>query len=397
MTGENKGRYLWWGGVALCLSVFFLVAYARIYQPRYGWTKLILFGSEYAQYTLPQLQRAPHYVDPTRGGRMGYDGQYYAQIALDPSLRSPALNRALDNPAYRARRIGMPALAYLLGGGEPERVLQAFALVNLGFWFVLLGVLSLLFRPWTFTRLLCLSTALVSFGVISSMDRALTDLPAAALIFAGVLIGSWGGYAAFAAAILMRETSVLAAFACLDFQRPWRRKVWKRNLGWLTLAALPTAGWFLYVHHRFGAVQPAAGERNFGWPLQAMGARAVLALQACGHLQHGVWRHFYWLYGDFKVHEVLTLLGLCVQGLYLLTRPDPSSAFWRIGVCFLLLGAVLGPAVWAETAAAARVLLPLTICFYLLVARERGGMFWWFFILGSLSVPYGLHKLWMLG
>ena len=76
-------------------------------------------------------------------------------------------------------------------------------------------------------------------------------------------------------------------------------------------------------------------------------------------------------------------------------RRNRSSAVWRTGICFALLGCVLGPAVWEWTGAAARVLLPMTLCFYLLVARERDAWFWPFFVLGSLSVPWAVHDFWM--
>ena len=77
-------------------------------------------------------------------------------------------------------------------------MIQAYALANLLFWFVLLGALSFLFRPWTWRHLLCLGTGLLSYGVIASMERALVDLPAAALIFAGAAIGTRAGAATLA-------------------------------------------------------------------------------------------------------------------------------------------------------------------------------------------------------
>jgi hypothetical protein len=387
----------WLFCVALCLSLFVLRTYLRVYNPRFGWTKLIVIGAAGTNDDLPRLRQLTYYVDPLPEDRFGYDGQFYAQLALDPSLRDPALVAALDLPAYRARRIGLPALAFCLGWGNPGRIIQAYALANLFFWFLLLGALSSLFRPWTGKQLLCLSAGLLSYGVIASMSFALTDLPAAALVFLGAAIGSWGGYLAFSGAVLTRETSLLAAFGFLDLRRPWRSAVWRRNLGLLALAIVPLAAWLIYVGHRFGGGQGAAGEQNFAWPLQAMFARFTARVYQCAHGnpgQHAAW--YKWFYKDHNARELMTIVGIFVQGLFFILRQETQSPFWRTGVCYLALGCVLGPAVWEQAGAAARVLLPMTLCFYLLLARERAGWFWPFFVLGSLSIPYGVREFWLL-
>jgi hypothetical protein len=56
----------------------------QFYKPDTGFTSLIMFGEQFEPSASAYLQRTPHAVD--RGS--GYDGQFYAQIALDPLLRS---------------------------------------------------------------------------------------------------------------------------------------------------------------------------------------------------------------------------------------------------------------------------------------------------------------------
>ncbi len=385
--------------VVLLLSAVVIRPYVKNYSPQFGWTKTICFGPFFAKTSLPRLQRTPHYTEDGPDASYGYDGQFYAQMALDPSLQDPAFDHALDTPAYRARRIGLPAVAFCLGAGKRAWVLQAYALSNLLFWFVLLGALCWLLKPRTGRELLCLSAGMWCYGAFASMERSLVDLPAAAMLFMGLVVGSWGRYGLLAASILTRETNLLATAGFLDLGRSWRAGGWKRSLIPLALAVVPFALWMAYVHHRFGHLDHSAGERNFAFPLQTMCAVFSHSIQQC--FQEGFrqifayWWQFDWLYLNRDLHDALTIAAFWFQGLYLLVRWEVRSPLWRMGVCYLALAVVLGPAVWEDPSAAARVLLPLTLCFYLRLAREHVGWFWPFFLLGSLSLPYGLHEFWL--
>ena len=386
--------------VAGLLILFVAQAYARAYDPAFGWTRLIVFGGAYAERSLPRLQRQTHFAETNEYGRYGYDGQFYAQLAIDPSLRDPDMARAIDMPAYRARRIGLSATAFVLGWGKPRRILTAYALANALFWLVLLVAFCRLLRPRTRGALLCLAAATLCTGAVASMARSLVDLPAAALLFAGLAAGAGGvtGPAWLAAAALTRETGVLAVAGLWDGRAPWRDGGWKRLLGVVAAAVVPLGLWMLYVNVHLGH-GTTTGVGNFGPPLQAIGERCaeqVHRLAALGGRQF--WGNVLggdWLWTHYATFELATILGLCFQGLFLVLRPDWRSPCWRVGTCYLLLGTVLGTAVWEDTSAAARVLLPMTICFYLQLARERPWWFWPFFLLGSLSWPYSLRQLWL--
>lgn len=382
------------GLVVLLLIAFMVRTYAHVYRPEEGWTRLILFGAHFGPQAMPELQHTPHHVDPDPAGRFGYDGQFYAQIALDPALERSELSAALDNPEYRARRIGFPAFAYGLGLGRPWWILQAYAVSNLLFWLLLLGVLLPLLRPWTPRNLLCLCAAALGFGVIESMRKALTDVPAASLLFAGVLLGSLGGAAVLGAAVLTRETSVLAILGTLEFAGPPRR-LFLRNGARLALAIVPCALWLVYVRFRIHHGMTEGGG-NFALPLSAFFGRAAQAWgQMAAEPGNVSWSHL--LYSNYRFHELQNLFSLFAQGVYLVVRPAPRSVFWRIGVLYLVLCVCLGPAVWEETGAAARVLLPMTISFYLCLAREtRSWLFWTFFLCAAVTIPYGVHEFWEL-
>lgn len=104
------------------------------FSPQTGFTSLIRFGEAWQNRRHSSLQNLPV---ATVSASSGYDGQFYAQIALDPLLRDAEFARIIDAPAYRARRILVPATAATLGFGSPWWTLQAYALINVFCWFAL--------------------------------------------------------------------------------------------------------------------------------------------------------------------------------------------------------------------------------------------------------------------
>ena len=143
-----------------------------------GVLALLSVGQVFEPRALPALAA----LAPPANSTYGYDGQFYAQIALDPTLSDPALVPAIDNVAYRARRIALPALAWLLGAGQSAWVIHVYALLNTVFW-LLLAVCLLRHVRWQLNlrSLALLVACLWTAGTLVSLERALTDLPAAAL------------------------------------------------------------------------------------------------------------------------------------------------------------------------------------------------------------------------
>ena len=111
------GRSRWiFRAIAVALAGVFLASVARFYHPGYGFTALLGLPQDHA-YELPALRAIPHIDYPPSAS---YDGQFYAQLALEPLLRNPDIDRALDQPPYRARRILLSWTAWALGLGRPE-------------------------------------------------------------------------------------------------------------------------------------------------------------------------------------------------------------------------------------------------------------------------------------
>ena len=87
--------------VYLGLALAFAIAIGRSYDRHTGFTSSEVFGDRFRARRLPQLHDIPIYT--YRGD--GYDGQFYAQLAVAGNPLARELRVALDAPAYRSRRI----------------------------------------------------------------------------------------------------------------------------------------------------------------------------------------------------------------------------------------------------------------------------------------------------
>jgi len=367
---------------ALLLGCVLLLALllAHNWNSATGLTSLIQFGQNFETRRVPALTGVPHATYATTG----YDGQFYAQIALDPALRSSAYQTALDEPRYRARRIFLPALGYLAGAGQPEAIIACFPYLNIAFWLGLLGLLVAATRPFPFLhRAAVIAAMLFSTGALESVRLCLTDLPMATFAFAGAYM-IWRnrlprGALLLACACLTRETGLLAAAAC--FAEPHRR-AWPRNLTRLALTILPALLWFAWVGHRFPDATQPLGRDNFSPPFFAMVERLAAAVHV--------------LAGRISIQEIFTFVAvfsLLVQMFYLFRRPDWAHPLWRLGAAFALLLPFLGPAVWEVHMAACRLLLPMTFAFNWLLLAERGRPYWNWFAAGNIYALYGAIKI----
>jgi len=166
---------------------FALVLFATLvmlkFSPVTGFTSLIRFGQTWNGHRHSSLQLLPIAVVPDSNG---YDGQFYAQIALDPTLRDAEFIQVVDAPAYRARRILVPALAAILGMRNPWWTMQAYALVNVLVWVIFALLLRrhiggndwLAFARWV--------GCVFSMGAIESVRQSLVDLPALLLLLLAI-------------------------------------------------------------------------------------------------------------------------------------------------------------------------------------------------------------------
>ena len=338
------------------------LALRHAYHSHTGFSSLIVFGDKAAPQRLDTLRNVPVY---TFAQSNGYDGQHYAQIAVAGNPLDPRLDGALDSVGYRARRALLPAVAHAVGLGRPGWVLQVYALSNVVCWLLLAVLLARWwFPPTTLHNLIRWAGTLFGTGALLSVMRSLTDVPALLVVaFAARALELNRGMAAaglFALAGLVRETSVLAALSLLP--PPGTPRRWLRAFQVLALCGGPILIWTAVLALRHGHV---AGVRNFALPFAALvgKVRIIATLQRMHGFSAGV------------RGELCAVVALLTQVGFMLFRPQPAKAWWRLGAPFALLVLVLGTAVWeGEPSAATRAVLPLTLAFNLLAPNGPRGL-----------------------
>jgi hypothetical protein len=379
--------------VAVAAGAVMVGTCLNVWSPAYGLTRFFRIGQEFEQRGIAIYRATPKYVP---AARWGFDGQLYAELALDPLLRDPGMKQALDDPAYRADRILLPWLAWLGGLGRPFWVLNAYAALNPFFWLAYGVILYRLFRPYGWAGVAGFAAMLLTCGVIESTFRSLTDFPAFVLMTLAAMMGGGVGAGVLGLAVLAREINLIGLVGVLDFERPWREAL-GRNLRRIAIATVPLALWFCYVRWRF----PAEGgthllERlrgslmgdNINWPLHAIGRKLVEVVAVIR--QGGVdWPNFY---KSAPVHALLTIIATLTQCIYLLTHREWKNRLWRVGLVFVPLFLCIAYQVWYNHFTVTRHALPITLAFNLLLAArpKRRWLVW--FILGNCFVPYGIYK-----
>jgi hypothetical protein len=362
--------------LAACVGLF-ACAVLQFHDPVTGFSSLISIGDAVGNNKVAALRQVPHHVYEKSAG---YDGAYYVQLAMHPTLDNPELAKSIDNLPYRARRMLFCWAAWLLGLGQPAWIVQAHALLNVLAWFGLAWVITKWFPPTCWDRFYRWFAVMFSHGVCMSVRNSLVDLPSlllVALALRWIEQGRRGpGGVVLALAGLGKETNVLAG-AALAHGAAWRSpRAWLRFAGTVGLIALPLLAWMAYIRWKFGpADDPGMG--NFTRPLAGLAEKWGDAIAAVS------------LAGDTLNWATLAaVFALTVQFLFLLVRWRSADPWWRVGATFALMMIFLSTPVWEGFPGAfTRVLLPMTLAFNVLVPRGRR----WLPLLlaGNLSVVAG--------
>jgi hypothetical protein len=363
--------------IHLSAVALLLAGVLRFYESRSGFTALIGFGERQSASVVPALRDVPHKVYPRSSG---YDGQFYAQMAVDPLLRDPATDRSQDDPALRARRILFSWTAYVLGLGRPAWILQAFALQNVLSW-VVLGVLL---RRWfvldTPRGIALWLVTVFSAGLLWSIRESLLDGPSLLVLTLAVTSiekgRQWTAAILCGLAGLARETNTLGVFALLD---PWTWTTWRsvaRAAGLVAVAMAPLAIWFDYIHSIYRSRIFTSGETlafpfaGFLWRAQVAGEQ-ILAGAVRGDLT-----------------TIAIVLAFVTQVGWLLARPRWWDPWWRLGIAYAALLPFLGQPLWSGVLpTVVRVELPLLVAFNVgLLHVKRADLFWTLLACGNATV-----------
>lgn len=376
--------------VALAAFAFLASVYVRIWTPEHGITKLLRVGREFDERGTAVFKATPKFIDPYPAHRWGFDGQLYAEMALDPLLRDPALHHALDDPLYRGQRILLSWLAWVLGLGQPFWILNAYAAINLLFWVGYAWLAGRLFAPHGWAGLAGYAAVLVTCGVIESMQASLTDLPSFTLILWAIMTGGTAGAGILAAAALVRTTSLIGFVGLMEFPPPWR-EFFKKNLVRGLIAVVPVSLWVAYVFWRFRGREAGFDGGNLAAPFQGMmeklGEFSVTAV-------HGPirWhRLFFEIYKSYELHALLTIIAVTVQSVYLLLHREWSHRLWRWAAVVVVYFSCISFLSWESHFTITRHALPMTLVFNLLLALRPTKAWLIWFLLGNCFVPFGVR------
>lgn len=346
-----------------------------------GLTRFGGFGEKFSVNYIQSVFDAGAYVRPNSGG---YDGQFYAQIATDPTLSDPDFQKAMDEPAYRSRRILLPLIAHLLAFGDAHRAIHIYCGLNILLWF------GFAWFIWSwlkvdnardFTRWV---SCVLSMGIMDSMKYSLTDLPSMFAILLMIRYATTrplGTAAGFLATVFLKETNLLSLAALPNFDKKPKDLIWD-TLRWGIVGALTVTVfflWYRYINEKFGVFHGVSG--NFDWPFSSM-IRGGIA--AGIEVLSGNW-------DDRFIFRILAIVGFLFQFVWLLTQTKNfKDPLIRLGLVYGVLFVFLGDLVWWGYWAVCRVALPMTIVFNLRYAPKR--YFWLGMFLANLTVIHSIYR-----
>lgn len=300
------------------------------------------------------------------GDAPGYDGQFYHLLAHDPLMRR-GYAAHFDNLSLRWRRIGVPALAWLLAGGNDAAVDYLFVAIQLAFLF--LGTYWLARYAEQQGRDAIWGLAFLTVpAVLVSLDRMTIDLPLAALtvafaLYAGSTTNRTALYTVLTVAPLVRETGIILTagwFVHSALRRDWRA------LALSAATALPTLAWWGYVRSQTWA----DGTNWYGaYPLSGIIERTITG--------SGIPPLSSWLQLAAMFEEVANvgMWSAFVLAAYLAWKRS-AGCLELTAILFALFASMLGKLdIWTSAYAAGRTMTPLLLLLGLLALRGRSWAF----------------------
>ncbi|XTZ20451.1 MAG: AZOBR_p60025 family cell surface glycopolymer formation protein, partial [cyanobacterium endosymbiont of Rhopalodia fuxianensis] len=202
-------------------------------------------------------------------GEIGYDGQQFLSLALDPFLQNPETINTLDHPIYRYRRILYPLISYLLSFGNRTLIPYVMVAINCLSIIGIVWITSLYFQlnkeqKWQPLLTLCIP------GVWIVLSLGTADLLSSLLLILSFYCYRYNKPICTAFTIslacLTRETLLLIWLAILFTSIIQKKKEQSKQL---LLAWIPPFLWTLYISslNLPGAVRVKA---NFGYPFMGI-------------------------------------------------------------------------------------------------------------------------------
>ena len=108
-------------------------------------------------------------------GEIGYDGQQFLSLALDPFLQNPETINSLDHPIYRYRRILYPLVSYLLSFGNHNLIPYVMVGINAISIIIIVALTHLYFKDDTVSKFQSLFTLCIP-GIWMVLSLGTADL-----------------------------------------------------------------------------------------------------------------------------------------------------------------------------------------------------------------------------
>jgi hypothetical protein len=305
--------------------------------------------------------KGPYAAVRTRFPAQGYDGQYYYALAQSPWGRKSG-GHGIDDPVVRQSRILLPALGWLLSGGNAQLLLWVLPLINLLAIAALTALAALLalrhgLNPWW--AVLVPVAANVGLPALRTLTDVLSTLAVAGLLVTWML--RWPRWLLIPwalAAVLCREQNmavILAVMAGAAFCREGR------VCAGLAAVLAAWGAWVLTLHSMYGKWPFLGTNEHLQMPLSGLLFRWNTLDQV--HSRAGA------IVQGFAVLLLLVEIGLAVYLIRL--RPDPVVLLVALGGA--ALAAVGGWYIYTDFWSYNRVFawLPLGISLACLQVRWR--------------------------
>jgi hypothetical protein len=371
--------------ILLAISIVPSWFVAGHYNREHGFTELILFGSRFQDVELPEVKA----LHPALLSDFGYDGQYYAQLAMDPTMRRPDLRVAVPQINYRSDRYLPMLLSYIFGFGQPGAILTAYVLLNIVFWFGLVALMAAYFRGRTARQYACLVASAMTTGSLVCIERSLGDLPGATFALASALVDGAAAATLISLAALCKPTFLLA-LARYVWPLPVGGRAFLHRAGLVLLAIAAPLALHLYLRYTLGPLNQVS--QNVGGPFVHLALTE--AINWHNLMAEPFKLRFFDVTGwEWRCFEVLAPVSMLVQVIHFAIWRDPRSALWWLGATFCVLFICLGRPVTEEEIASARTVLPMTLAFNLRLAGQRGSVFWGYFIAGNFGLLWCWHDM----
>ena len=361
--------------------LLFIYCLIPSYSENKKFTKLLNIGSTYFKNAVPSLMlMEPYVIDNS----LGYDGQFYCQIATDPSLKDPELIKAIDLPAYRAQRILIPFICYVAALGDGIKAIHIYSVINIIFWIFTSFVLLHFFPIRNFRDFIAWFFTLFSYGMVFSVTRSLVDLPAAFFIILAVYFFEKnffnGGIVSLGLGVLTRETNLLSMglFSFSDIKNRYFRI--------FLVCILPLILWFFYIKFIYESSNNVGTNLNL-IPFSALMVRFTELVSLL--LNDGFKSPARW-----AITDLFSIIVQCIFVVFLIVKQKKSffsSPLNRLSILYFILVACSSYPIWEGFTPVTRAFLPLSFCFNVLIVR--GNYHWMWLLLGNLTVVDGLRSL----